>query len=177
MCIRDRDLTGALATYEEGLQISPYSSDLLLRKAQALEGQGRVDAARSAYEEALAINDELVVARNNLAILLTEHDGSEAAIQRAIELTRPFASSKVPALLDTLGWVYHHLGDSEQALSYLESALENSSKDPTMHFHLGMAHLKAGNSTSAKEALEVALNLDSTFAGAEEARKTLSSLL
>ncbi len=166
----------ALATFKQGLAQAPDSIALLLRVAQAHESLGNPTKARPLYEEALATNEELVVARNNLAMLLAEHDGSRAALERASELMRPYANSKEPVLLDTLGWVYHHLNDTEQALTYLQAAIDNGGEDPTMHFHLALAQAQAGNSIAAKTAIEQALATNPAFPNAEEARALLSSL-
>lgn len=129
------------------------------------------------YEQVLELDSELVVARNNLAVLLTEQDGSQAALNRAAELSRPFANSEAPPLLDTLGWVYYRLGDSEQATRYLKRAIDNGGTNPTMLYHLGMAYAQAGDSVRARDALEQALAKGTNFPGAPEAQATLSSLL
>ena len=168
----------ALVRYEQGLQKAPADINLIIRKAQALETLNLVEKAMAAYEQALSLNGELLIARNNLAVLLVEHDGnSDDALLRAVELTRPFVGSKSPALLDTLGWVYHRLGDSEQAVSYLKRAIENGGGDPVMHFHLGLAQVAIGDSTRARTAFETALELNDSFDGAAEARENLRQLL
>jgi len=170
------DHAGALAIFDQGLAQIPDNVALLLRKAQAYEALGNPAEARPLYEEAIAANSELVVARNNLAVILTDHDGSPAALQQASELMRPYANSKVPVLLDTLGWVYYRLNDSEQAITYLQAAIDNGGTDPTMHFHLAMAQAQAGNSGAAKAAIEQALATNPTFPQADEAQALLSTL-
>lgn len=42
-----------------------------------------------------------------------------------------------------------------------------------MRYHLGMAYFKNGEKENAKKELKKALELDSKFSGAEEARATL----
>jgi hypothetical protein len=44
------------------------------------------------------------------------------------------------------------------------------------HYHLGLAHVKAGNTSAARKALTRALALKADFNGADEARKALASL-
>jgi len=48
--------------------------------------------------------------------------------------------------------------------------------NPEFHFHLGVAHARAGHVQAARESLQQALKLNSTFNGADEARRTLSGL-
>jgi len=42
------------------------------------------------------------------------------------------------------------------------------------HYHLGLAHLKAGNESRGRAALRRALEIKSDFAGAEDARRMLA---
>jgi len=169
------DHSAARDFFSRGLSEAPDNLSLLVRKAQSTEALGNLTEAKALYEQALASNDELVVARNNLAVLLT-NDGSPEALDRAVELMRGYATSTAPALLDTLGWAYFRLNDNEQAVRYLQAAIDNGGSDPTMHFHLGMAQAETGNSAAARSAIEQALSIDANFAQADEARAKLGML-
>ena len=166
----------ALATFEQGLLQSPEALNLVLLKAQVLESTGKFAAARNVYERALRLNSDSTVARNNLAVLLSEHDGGDDALQRALTLMRPYAGESEPVLLDTLGWIYHKLGEPEQAVFYLQKAIDYGGNDPLMHFHLGMARAGVGATAQARLALEQALVMSPTFTGAEWARAALEEL-
>jgi Tfp pilus assembly protein PilF len=56
---------------------------------------------------------------------------------------------------------------------YLKEANEKITDHPVIKYHLGMAYYKNGDKENAKKELEKALELDSKFSGAEEARATL----
>jgi Flp pilus assembly protein TadD len=62
------------------------------------------------------------------------------------------------------------------AIRELETAAQGSPKDPLIRFHLGMAYNQAGEIGKARTTLKEALQLGPQFAGADEARKTLSEI-
>jgi Tfp pilus assembly protein PilF len=55
----------------------------------------------------------------------------------------------------------------------LKESNEKVPDNPVMRYHLGMAYFKNGEKENAKKELKKALELDSKFSGAEEARATL----
>jgi Flp pilus assembly protein TadD len=63
------------------------------------------------------------------------------------------------------------------ALSAFERALQLAPNNPVYHYHLGLAHLKAGNEERGRAALRRALQLKPDFAGADDARRTLSEIV
>ena len=63
------------------------------------------------------------------------------------------------------------------AVRTFEQAVEKAPRNPTYHFHLGLAHAKAGEDAKARKALEQALKLSPKFNGADEARKVLAKLV
>jgi Flp pilus assembly protein TadD len=78
---------------------------------------------------------------------------------------------------DTLGWVFYKKDLPQLAVQHLSQAVELSGgSNPVMHFHLAMAYMKLGDAVKAKASLERALKLSTSFPGADEARKTLSTL-
>ena len=81
-----------------------------------------------------------------------------------------------PHIADTLGWVYYKKNAYLLAVSLLKEAAEKLPNEPVVHFHYGMAQQKTGDSAGAKKSLQPALKLSQTFAGSEEARKTLAGL-
>jgi uncharacterized protein HemY len=61
-------------------------------------------------------------------------------------------------------------------VNLLKEAAEKLPNEPVVHYHYGMALAKNNNATEAKKALQTALQLNPSFDGAEEARKTLEGL-
>jgi len=116
------------------------------------------------------------LAANNLAALLLDRRSDATSHQRALELTRPFADSRNPQFLDTLGWAHYRAGDAGKAVKYLELALAVGGDNAVVRYHLGMAYLAAQNAIGARQELEKALKRAGQFPGAGEARATLRQL-
>jgi predicted Zn-dependent protease len=171
-----RDTAGAEAAYQRGLKANPYDAALTAGLAELYEQQGHIDQSIALYEALHAHDPRLDIASNNLAMLLVTYRTDRQSLERARELTAPFATSDSGALLDTHGWVRLKLGDVNDALNALERAAERAPQSPVIHYHLAMAELKAGERDKARTNLESALAGPASFAGSDEARATLNSL-
>jgi tetratricopeptide (TPR) repeat protein len=144
-------------------------------------------AAVENYRKALEIDQNAVIAANNLAWLYAV-DG-EGNVDEAVRLAQG-AVQKNPNLagfVDTLGWVYYKKGLNGAAVEQLQKAVAldeaaaNKAKvspSPTYRFHLGMALKAKGDNEGAKRELAVALRLADKvqFPYADEARQALSTL-
>lgn len=99
----------------------PESADLQYRLAIAYEQSERRPDAIKAYEKAIEINNDLAMAKNNLAYLIAESGGD---LDRALELAQQ-AKEQLPDdgnASDTLGWVMLKRGVPSAAIGYLEEA-------------------------------------------------------
>ena len=134
-----------------------------------------VDEAEKAYERVLAVEPRAPVAANNLAWLYV---ASNRNLDQALQLaqTAHQALPQEPSVSDTLGWIFVQKDMADRAVPFLEASAKNAPNDPTFHYHLGTAYLKAGDADKARGSLKKALALKSDFAGADEARKALERL-
>ena len=138
------------------------------------EAKGDRDAARQQYEKILEAEPRSGVAANNLAWIYAEtgkHDEAVKLATVAQEELRGRAEAE-----DTLGWAYYQKGLTGHAIGAFERALAKSPDNPIYHYHLGLAHAKAGSDASARQSLQRALSLKSDFAGADDARAKLRAL-
>jgi tetratricopeptide (TPR) repeat protein len=170
------DGAGAIAAYQAGLKATNYQATLATDLASLYERQNRVDDAIRLYDELHKRNPRLDLASNNLAMLLITYKQDQASLDRARDLSAPFATSTVGAYLDTHGWVRFKRGEFNQALPVLERAVAESPDSPVVRFHFGMALYKAGQREQAITNLEKALGADAKFHGADEARSVLATL-
>ena len=53
-------------------------------------------------------------------------------------------------IIDSLGWGYYQLGQYDEAVLYLERAVELASGDPTLNDHLGDAYWRVGRTREAR---------------------------
>jgi tetratricopeptide (TPR) repeat protein len=78
-----------------------------------------------------------------------------------------------------MAWTYYKLGETNEALPYLNAALRTDSKNPTLLCQAGLIYFKSGQKQKAKtlwqEALQKDPNIDISLK--EECKKYLSTIL
>ncbi len=97
--------------------------------------------------------------------------------ERAAELAAR-ALALAPADADvahTYGWILVQTGAPERGLELLAQSALQQRDDPTLLYHLAVAHLKLQDRITARSALKLALSLG-PFAEAAAARQTLAAL-
>lgn len=172
-----QDFEGAVAAFERGIERTGNDT-LGLELASLLERRGDTDAAIDLYEKLVAKQPKLVAAANNLAMLLLNHRGGVAAnSSRLTELDAALAASAAPAVLDTRGWIKYKRGDIDAALPLLEQAVADQGSTAEMRYHLGMAVLRNGDKTRARDLLQAAVGSGSRFVGLDEAQSALDELV
>jgi tetratricopeptide (TPR) repeat protein len=170
-----KDAAGALAACEAGARLTGDPS-LVTNLAALYVQQGRYQDAIRQYEVLHEHRPHLDLAANNLAMLLVTYRKDQASLDRARELTAPFANSDVGALLDTHGWVLFKRGEVLAALSSLQRASAAAPDSKVILYHLGMAQLRAGQPDKARASLEAALAEGASFTGTDEARLALTRI-
>jgi len=104
-------------------------------------------------------DSSLIVVANNLASLLSTYKDDTVSLEKAWAIARRLRKSEVPAFQDTYGWIAHLRGDSEEALPYLESAVQSLPDDPLVHFHLAEIYTALGRSNEALSAYNMAVQV------------------
>ncbi len=139
------------------------------------EKQQKFDLAEDHYKKALAINPDYIPAVNNLAFLYAEQNRE---LNTALDLARQAKEriGKLPAIMDTLGWVYYKKTLYDSAVTEFEACIEKEPENPIFHYHLGLALNKLGEYIKAETALNKALELQKDFTGSDEAKKVLNQL-
>jgi Tfp pilus assembly protein PilF len=171
------DATGAALEYAKALQLAPAQPQLVGEFAEFYVSKGRIDDAISLYDAVYRRNPRTeVVAANNLAMLLATYKKDRASLDRARELTVPFASADDAALLDTVGWVHAARGEYQEALPVLERAVQRMPASATIRYHAAVVELRTGQSARARANLESALSSSGSFEGVNEARVMLAQL-
>lgn len=174
------DTKGALEAYDQAWKIAPSVPQVTVEVAAFEEKTGRVTEAmahyQALYESASASAMSRELAANNLAMLLVTYRKDRASIARARELTAGFATSPIPSLADTYGWVQYRSADYAVALAALQRAAARAPDSKVIRFHLGMTELALGERARARDDLQAAVAGAASFTGADEARATLASL-
>ena len=145
-----------------GLDALPDSATLAMNLASIHERQGDFDKAISTYESLLKRNPDLIVAKNNLASLLTDYRDDKKSLERARRMAAEFKNSNLPQFRDTYAWAAVQTGSNlEEAIVILEGIVRENELIGVYHYHLGEAYRKNGDMKNAVAALEKAVSLES----------------
>src|SRR5262249_6024771 len=134
--------------------------------------------AEHAYNQALAIRQDDPVAACNLAYVTTRMGGDlNVALSLAQTARRKMPESADAA--DTLGWIYYQKGVYRPAVESLQAAValvqqNKSAGNPRFHYHLGMAYVKVGDVSRAREQFQKTLRMNPESGDAADAVKQLS---
>ena len=157
--------------------ISENKKDLKTRflLSSIYDKTGETDNAIKIYDDILAIDDNNILAINNLAALLSEQS-DKGSIERALKLSDKIKAVEQPAIKDTVGWVYYKAGRLDEAMRKLTEAVTESPENIVFNYHLGMTYYKSGDKIEARKYLEKATSTDLKYPGRDTAEKTLKLL-
>ncbi|MGC2245091.1 MAG: tetratricopeptide repeat protein [Terriglobales bacterium] len=171
------ELDQAIATAKQGLNDNPRNADLYVLLGRFYESKSDLPQAEAAYRSALNLNPEHPLASSDLAKLMLETGGNlDVALSLAQTARRGMPNS--PAAADTLAWANYQKGAYQSAIGLLQEALSLQDKvrapdNPEIHYHLGMAYAKNGQTALARQQLERALKLNPN---ATDVKKQLAQL-
>jgi tetratricopeptide (TPR) repeat protein len=165
----------ALEKLEQARNVNAQNLGVHMLVGMIHEMRKDIPQAQAAYEKVLDLNPRFGPAANNLAYLYSEHGGDK---EKALQLAQT-AKEVLPEdarVSDTLGWILYKRGVYERAVPLLRESAEKLKDNAEVHYHLGMAYLKVGNTQAAKETLTKALELGDSFTEVEEAKRALAEL-
>jgi tetratricopeptide (TPR) repeat protein len=173
--VKQKKLPEALKAYDDRTKERPNDVAAHTMVATLLFVQGKASDSRTRFERILDIDPRAAVALNNLAYM-----DAEAGVNLDVALNRAQAAKSLlpddPDVNDTLGWVYVKRGLPALSFAPFEQALQKNPKNPLYHYHLGVAHANAEDRDRARLSLQRALQLSSSFDGANEAKQLLNRL-
>jgi tetratricopeptide (TPR) repeat protein len=165
----------AVSEFERVVALNPKAAGALIALGDLAAAQGKTAQAQARYEQALAADPKSGLAANNLAWTLAENGGS---LDTALGLAQNAKAllPDVPAVSDTLGWIYVKKGLWSSAIPLLEDAARKQPLNAQTQLHLGLAYAKNGDAGRARVTLERALQLDAASPLAKDARAALAEL-
>lgn len=149
----------ARAVLAEGLAALPEAANLNWVQASELEFEGDIEGAIAIYEQLYERDSNSPIIANNLASLISAYRDDTESLERAFTIARRLRGTEVPQFQDTYGWIAHRLGNHEEALTYLEPAVEAIPGDPLVRFHLSQVYTALERPEDARVQLETALQL------------------
>jgi Tfp pilus assembly protein PilF len=169
-------MADAKKQYTEVARLEPRSVSANTMLGWLCYAERDVPEARKWWEKAIKIDSGAAAAANNLAWVYAESGGDlDVALQLAQTAKGKYPGQ--PEVNDTLGWIYYRKDLNTQAIFYLEQSVERDPTSALYQYHLGMAYAQKGEDAKARRVLQRALQLDPKFPEANQARKTLASLV
>ncbi len=145
----------------DGLALKPDSTAIAVNLASIFELQHKFEKAISLYEELLQSTPDLIVAKNNLASILTDHREDLESFVRARQMALEFRDSGVPQFRDTYAWASVRARTNfEEAVGILEEIVEENANVGVYRYHLGEALMKIGDVDNARIQLMKAIELE-----------------
>lgn len=150
--------SSAMEVYRDGLQLHPGDIDLLYSRGLYAAQKGWIDLAERDFRLILDAEPDNADALNALGYTLADsterYDEAAELIRQALRL-RP----KEAAILDSMGWVLYKQGELEQALAYLQRAIDTT-HDSEIAAHLGEVLWQLGRQEEARRVWREALDKD-----------------
>jgi tetratricopeptide (TPR) repeat protein len=157
------------------LQASPGFLPALLALGRLEEHEGRVEQARSTYEDILRKYPDFAPAARDLARI---YSGSGGDLNRAYELAIQARETLPgdPELMKTFAKIVYLRGNFRHAVLLLEECANVSPDDAEVFYYLGMSNYRLKNEEETRLALTRAITLRPEAAFSSEARETLAQL-
>lgn len=155
----------------EAVALAPNSAEVRFLAGTTLHQAGQLDEALVQYKEALVIDPAMVLAANNLALLLADRrqeTGTAVAWARKAAKLQPRSLD----IADTLGWALARDGRYQEGLRLLQQVNRRWPGQPPIWYHLGWTLVKAGQKAEGVKWLRQAAGSRSEIAA--EARKALA---
>jgi len=145
----DRDRIKAREHCVEVLKLDSVDESGLYLLAMLDNEEGRVALSIDGFKKVLTYYPENADAMNSLAYLYAEQ-GIE--LDKAIDLVERAIESEPSngAYLDTLGWIYFKIGETDKAIEFLEKA-SKLMLDPVISMHLKEARNRKRDDVRLKE--------------------------
>jgi Flp pilus assembly protein TadD len=164
----------AIGEYARAAELEPQNPAVQSSLGEAYAASGDLVAALAAYQTATSIAPAEADYWRLLALFCADNDVQVTEIGLPAAQKAAQIEPKDPAVLDALGWSYAQAGYFDQAEKALKQAIDAPTASPSPHVHLAVLYLRLGENAQALGQLNAALQIDSTGAAAESARRLLA---
>jgi putative PEP-CTERM system TPR-repeat lipoprotein len=165
-------LDSSLAAFDDAATREPGNLAARVMGAIIVHTQGKTDEATRRYQAILQIEPRAVLAANNLAAIYADEGTNLVEAQRLAQS----AAEQLPAhagIHDTLGWVYLQRRLYGPAMMQFRQSIAADSANSVYHYHLGLALVRSGERSRARESFQRAMKLNPRL---EVARRALAGL-
>ena len=164
----------------QGLKDHPRELAFWLQLGDIYQSKHAWSDAEDAYQHALAVSPENALASGELAYAMLQA-GQNLDVALSLAQTARRGLPQSPRVADILGSVYYHKGayslavDSFRQALILDSEIK-SADNSRIHYHLGMAYSKTGQSALAREQWQFVMKVAPDSESAVDAKKQLAEL-
>jgi len=154
-----RDAKAWNETYEmlsKAVAKYPDSFELLYDRAMAAERIDRLDVLESDLRKVIKMKPDYAHAYNALGYTLADKTKRLGEAKELIEKAYKLQPDD-PFILDSLGWVYFRMGNTNEAIKHLQTAYSQR-PDPEIAAHYGEVLWSAGNRDEARKIWNAALS-------------------
>jgi tetratricopeptide (TPR) repeat protein len=143
---------------KKGIEQYPDNVQLIFEYGLLLEQEGKQEEAIASMEKVLELQPDHVEALNYLGYTWADNN---IHLEKALEYINKAIALKPDNgyILDSLGWVYFHMGELEMARIELEHAIALEPDDPYILEHMGEIYQKSGHKEKARNSYRRAREL------------------
>lgn len=153
---------GSAAEQFEAIGREQKTTAAWMRAGQCWEHLERLDRARQAYEEAVKIDRDNVVALNNLSYMMLRDGGNVDVALEYAQHAQELAPNS-PEVSDTLAWAYYAKNRYEFALRLLDTVIQQRPNIGLYRYHAGKCYVGLRDWNKARESFTVALRCPGNF--------------
>jgi len=170
------DFAGARAEYEKALAtVQEIDKPVVLSVIGATcLNEGKIDDAKQAYEQALAIDPKHVESLKGMCNIVAYQGDMALADQLYARI--PADEPIHPNILITMAMGHFNQGDTDAAKALLDRAIRDAPGDALAHYYRGLTKLSLGDNEAGRADLERSLELDPNHREAASARDFISQL-
>jgi tetratricopeptide (TPR) repeat protein len=150
------ELKEAEVSARKALELNPDDPQALIQLSSILDRAGKHEDSEKTLRELLKREPDNATALNNLGYFMVERGVGYGEALKLIEQAVAIDPTQ-GSFLDSLGWTHFKLGNIEMARQYLEKATVYSTRNSTIHEHLGDVLREAGRLNEARKQWEKAL--------------------
>ncbi|MBI4892639.1 MAG: tetratricopeptide repeat protein [Acidobacteria bacterium] len=166
---------GALEALKKAKEVAPNDPGANLQLAMTMDNLGMQSQSLPLYETVVKSQPDNLIALNNLAFMYAD---ANKDLEQALTYAQR-ARKNAPTnedIADTLAWIYIKKNMNDNALPILNEITGKQPRNPTYHYHLGVALFQKGNKSAAKQSLQTALSLNPSKADEVKIRELLAKL-
>jgi tetratricopeptide (TPR) repeat protein len=166
----------AVEKFEAAVEKDPGNQGAWMILGNLYEKENDLETAARIYAQAFEKNPDMWAAANNYAYLKSEIANGPEDLAGAMEMARKAEHLNPDSwvVTDTIGWIYFKMGDLDRAYEHVSAALEKMPDNESVNYHMGMILDSQGKVSEARPYFEKALNAETDFLGADEARIKLN---